>query len=232
MFDSHCHLHDRRLDEVREAVVARAVAAGVTGCRACGTAPGDWDALAALGPFDGFEVRRVFGVHPWFTEGLPQGWPARLRSLLLDFPEAWVGEIGLDAIRPPSPRARPVLETQLGIAAELGRPVALHGARAFDELLAACRPFRDRIPLFFLHGFSGSGEQLLKWLDFGASISFGGAAVHSRRLRHLAAQVPCERLFIETDSPDMFFTGASPAIPGTRLNQPANLAEVAKSLGI
>ena len=102
LFDGHCHLQDRRLDCVRDEVIARAVRAGVAGCRTCGTSPDDWDAVAALASRPDFEIRRAFGVHPWYAEGLPADWLARLRGLLLRFPEAWVGEIGLDGIRLPA----------------------------------------------------------------------------------------------------------------------------------
>ena len=232
LFDSHCHLHDRRLDGVRDDVIDRAVRAGVVGCRTCGTGPEDWDAVAALESRPGFEIRKAFGVHPWYAEDLPADWIDRLRAFLATAPEAWVGEIGLDAIRSPAPTdvSRAVLRVQLELAAELGRPVILHGAKAFDELLAACRPFAGRIPAFIVHAFGGSEVQLRRWLDFGASVSIGGAVTRSARLLGLVAEIPLERLRIETDSPDMMPVGGVPAIPGTTLNQPSNLVLVAEAI--
>ncbi len=232
LFDSHCHLQDRRLDGVRDEVVSRAVRAGVSGCRTCGTSPEDWEAVAALRSLPDFEVRKAFGVHPWYAEGLPGDWLARLRGHLERDPAAWVGEIGLDAIRRPalSEASRAVLKAQLELAAELGRPVILHGAKALDELLAACRPFAGCVPAFMVHAFGGSEEQLRAWLEFGADISIGGVATRSARLRRLAATIPPERLLIETDSPDMMPDGGEPAVPGTRLNQPSNLVLVARAL--
>ena len=233
LFDSHCHLHDKRLDAVRDDVVSRAVRAGVGGCRICGTNPEDWDAVEAFETaVPGFEIRKAYGVHPWYVENLPGDWLARLRGHLERDPAAWVGEIGLDAIRRPalSAASRAVLKAQLELAAELGRPVILHGAKALDELLAACRPFAGRVPSFTVHAFGGSEEQLRAWLDFGAILSVGGAVTRSARLRRLAATIPPERLRIETDSPDMMPDGGEPAIPGTTLNQPSNLVLVARTL--
>jgi TatD DNase family protein len=234
LFDSHCHLHDHRLDGVRDEVIARAVCAGVTGCRTCGTGPEDWDGVAVLAPRPDFEIRKAFGVHPWCAGDLPADWIARLRGFLLRFPEAWIGEIGLDGIRQPalSALSREVLRAQLDLAAELKRPVMLHGAKVLDELLAACRPFAGRIPAFTIHAFGGSTAQLRAWLDFGAFISVGGAAVQSARLRRVVAEIPPDRLCIETDAPDMLPSGGEPALPGTMLNQPANLVLVAQKLGM
>ncbi len=232
LFDSHCHLQDRRLDTVRDAVIARAIRAGVTGCRTCGTGPADWDDVAALASRPDFEIRKAFGVHPWYAEDLPADWLERLRGFLQRFPEAWVGEIGLDGIRQPSlsVTSREVLRIQLEFAAELGRPVILHGAKVLDELLAACRPYAQRIPAFTIHAFGGSAEQLRAWLDFGAVISVGGGVVQSARLRRVVAEIPPDRLCLETDAPDMLPPGGEPALPGTRLNQPSNLLLVAQAL--
>lgn len=230
LFDSHCHLHDSRLDGVRDDVVRRAVEAGVTGCVTCGTHPGDWDTVAALASTDDFVVRKAFGVHPWFADGLSLSWEGDLLSRLERFPDAAVGEIGLDGIRPPASNAVPVLRRQLSIAAELGRPVMLHGAKALDALLSEFRPFAGRIPSCVVHAFSGSREQLRAWLAVGATISVGAAVCGSARLRDMLKEVPPERLLIETDSPDMLPRGGIPAIEGTRLNQPSNLTLVAKAL--
>lgn len=232
LFDSHCHLHDRRLDGIREKLISDAVSAGISGCLTCGTSPDDWEAVASLESRPGFEIQKAFGVHPWFAEGLREDWQDILRGYLSKHPDAWVGEIGLDATKPPglADNARKILHLQLSMAAEMGRPVSLHGVKCLDELLAACRPFGGSIPTFAIHAFSGSEEQLRKWLDFGAKISMGGAAVRSARLRRLAGYVPREQLLVETDSPDMLPPGAPPAIPGTKLNQPANLRIVAAAL--
>jgi TatD DNase family protein len=232
LFDSHCHLHDPRLDGVRDDVVARAVRAGIVGCRTCGTGPDDWDAVATLESRPDFEIRKAFGVHPWYAENLPADWLDRLRAFLANDSDAWIGEIGLDAIRTPAPTgiSRTVLRSQLELAAELGRPVILHGAKAFDELLAACRPFVGKIPSFTVHAFGGSEVQLRRWLEIGAFISIGGAVTQSKRLRRLIFEIPPERLCIETDAPDMLPIGGEPAIPGTKLNQPSNLVLVARAI--
>lgn len=252
-FDAHVHIHDERLNRRIDEVIAAALRAGLRGCRTCGTSPADWSAVAAIAnfstrakasPADGgaerdgfvqsyaFAIAPAFGVHPWFTESLPQDWADELEKFLIEYPDAMVGEVGLDGLRadPDSAQCREVLTAQLEIAARLGRPVIMHGARAWDELYSAFRPYAAKVPAFMLHSFSGSPEQLRKWIDLGALFSVGGGICNpqSTRLRKTVMLIPEERLLFETDSPDMFPKGGISAEEGKRINQPVNLALVIK----
>lgn len=239
MFDAHIHLQDSRLDACRAAVMDAAVAAGVQGACCCGTAPDDWAAVAQLGVrraecgtrISAFTILPAFGVHPWFVADLPPEWCGRLEQVLTAHPAAPVGEIGLDGLRPeiPRDRQRQVLDAQLELAARLGRPVVLHGARAWGELVAALKPFASRLPGFVVHGFSSSADLLREVVALGGAVSFAGSVCQpqAERVRAAAAAAPADRLLVETDTPDIFPAGgvsASAADP--RLNQPANLGLV------
>ena len=105
--------------------------------------------------------RDFFGVHPWETlDGttganallvpdvpvvpdvpFPAALQASLRARLLENPKVGVGEIGLDRlkVRDISPRMREVFEAQLALAIELGRPVVLHGAKCWGQVVAAVK---------------------------------------------------------------------------------------------
>lgn len=251
MFDAHIHLQDSRLDACRAAVMDAAVAAGVQGACCCGTAPDDWAAVAQLGvrsgergagsvgnensafriPLSEFVILPAFGVHPWFVADLPPEWLGMLEQYLAAHPAAPVGEIGLDGLRPqiPRDRQRQVLDAQLELAARLGRPVVLHGARAWGELLAALKPFASRLPGFVVHGFSSSADLLREVVALGGAVSFAGSVCQPQaaRVRAAAAAAPADRLLVETDTPDIFpLGGVSALADAPRLNQPANLALV------
>ncbi len=230
MFDAHLHLQAPRLDGLREPILKRAGEAGVTAFCTCATSPADWEATSALEVPDGMELHRAFGVHPWHAGDLPPDWQDRLEAVLRGHPGAPVGEAGLDGLRPlPGPaEQRVVLVAQLELARRLGRPVVLHGARAWNALFETCRPFAGRIPGFLVHAFSGSAEQLRDWLSIGACVSVGGGVCNpaSKRVRAVAEAVPADRLVAETDSPDLLPAGGVPCVEGSRLNQPANLPRV------
>lgn len=173
----------------------------------------------------------AFGVHPWHVAHLPPDWRETLVQLLETHPTAPVGEIGLDGLRPAIPRdvQRRVLDAQLELAVRLGRPVVLHGARAWGELVAAIKPHAARLPGFVAHGFAGSSDILRDVVALGGRASFAGSVCNPQaaRVRAAAAAVPSDRLLVETDTPDIFPPGGVSASAGdSRLNQPANLALV------
>lgn len=248
MFDAHTHLQDSRLAPCRAVVLEAARRAGVSGLCCCATAPADWDAVAMLagdpGPFALIRVVPAFGVHPWYAGMLPADWADGLDARLQAHPMAVVGECGLDGVRTevPPEAQRAVLTRQLEIAAVRFRPVMLHGPRAWGALLAAFRPFVDRLPAAVAHSFGGSSDILRDWIAYGGYVSFSGILCNpaATRVRAAAAAAPADRLLVETDSPDLFPRGGmpcpglpapeTPADPGP--NHPANLAAVVAALAV
>ncbi|MDX9868196.1 MAG: TatD family hydrolase [Kiritimatiellia bacterium] len=238
LFDAHTHLHDARLTPVLDAVIRRAAEAGVTGLCSCGTAPADWADAAALAERAGpCRVVTAFGAHPWFAAELPENWPEQLEAFLLRHADAPVGEIGLDGVRREIPAAlqEEVFVRQLGLAARLGRPVVLHGARAWEKVLLILKPYAARLPGILAHGFGGSAEQLARLLELGGHVSLCGTVCNpeAATVRAVARRVPGERLLLETDSPDLLPRTGLPAATdpcGKPLNQPSNLTRVCETV--
>lgn len=147
--------------------------------------------------------RDFFGVHPWDAETVPAGWLDSLSEELARNENAGVGEIGLDRLRAKSvvPRMREVYEAQLGLAADMGRRVVLHGAKCWGEVVKAAKPYAGRIPAFLFHGFSRSGGLIPEIAAMGGFISVGPAVLndHAVNYRRLVLSIPRERLLLETD---------------------------------
>ena len=109
--------------------------------------------------------RDFFGVHPWETIDGTSGthrtaetsfstvpdvtsvsdvpFLAGLRAQLIANPQAGVGEVGLDRlkVRDIPPLMREVFEAQLALAFELRRPVVLHGAKCWGQVVKAIRNY-------------------------------------------------------------------------------------------
>jgi len=144
---------------------------------------------------------RFYGIHPWQADE-----PADIsavRARLAADPTSGVGEIGLDRLKSKviSDSQRKIFEQQLALAAELRRPVVLHGAKCWGEVVAACRRYRGVIPSFLFHGFSRSAGLLSEIFDIGGYVSVGPALLndHAVNYRELVKGLPGERILIETD---------------------------------
>ena len=174
MTDAHCHIESPDADR----------------CFVCEISPVEISGRSV--PF--------YGCHPWWAEKCDI--PA-LRERLLAEPFAGVGEIGLDRLkdRNISPVSRKVFEDQLALAAELGRPVVLHGAKCWGEVVKACKPYVGRIPAFLFHGFSRSAGLVPEIAAMNGFVSIGPAILndHALNYRQMAAQLPEAILLAETD---------------------------------
>ena len=176
--------------------------------------------------------RDFFGVHPWEAleefkaESLKLKVDEELRALLIANPSAGVGEIGLDRLkcRDIPSLMREVFEAQLSLAFELRRPVVLHGAKCWGQVVRTCekaleerhlrRPAAgtrlsgdaaSELPLRFLfHGFSRSDGLIPDIVRLGGFISVGPAVLndHAVNYRELVKKIPVDRLLVETDRTD------------------------------
>lgn len=230
MLDAHTHLRDARLRPYLPRLAREAMAAGVSVCLDCTARAEEWDYVPPTLPL---ALHQAFGLHPWHLAEAPADWPDRLDATLRAHPRAPLGEIGLDGLRKPADGGaaqRAALATQLALAARLGRPVILHGARAWGALLDTLAPWAPRLPALLLHGVSFAPDLLAHPTLRRANVWFGiGAAVlnpAAKAAPRLTATLPADRLLLETDTPDCFPRGGEPLIlgqPGTPLNHPANL---------
>ena len=157
--------------------------------------------------------RDFFGVHPWETleeckvESVKCKVEGELRSKLLANPAAGVGEIGLDRlkVRDIPPLMREVFESQLALALELRRPVVLHGAKCWGQVVATIRKLTthdSQLTAFLFHGFSRSDGLIPDIVKLNGFISVGPAVLndHAVNYRALVKKIPLDRLLVETDA--------------------------------
>ncbi|MDQ7989150.1 MAG: TatD family hydrolase [Candidatus Dactylopiibacterium sp.] len=224
--DSHIHLDAPEFDADRDAVIAAAREAGVTRFIVPAVGRGNFDTVARLvAGLPGSAC--AFGIHPLFVDAAAEEDLAALREALGRGVACAVGEIGLDGFEdePDAARREHFFAEQLKLAREFDLPVILHVRRAQDRVLKYLR--RHRVRGGIAHAFNGSAQQARAFLDLGFHLGFGGAMTYSgsTRIRALAAQVPLERIVLETDAPDI-----PPAWAAGGRNVPANLPRFAQEL--
>ncbi|MBK7897707.1 MAG: TatD family hydrolase [Anaerolineaceae bacterium] len=230
LIDTHCHLDFDRFDEDRDAVVQRALDAGVQqiivpaldldNCRTV---------LALTEKYAG--VFAAVGVHPNSSAGWQDGWIGVLRDLARHPKVVAIGEIGLDYYwdKSPKPVQQRALGLQLELAAELNFPVIIHNREADADVMQmlAESPLVGRENPGVLHSFAAGWDTAVSALTLGYYLGFTGPVTFKKAddLREIAQKVPDDRILVETDAP--FLT---PHPYRGKRNEPAYVAYVAERL--
>ncbi len=202
--DSHAHIDVAAFAVDRDAVIARARAAGVVRQIVPAIAASGWPALAALCRHQQ-GLHAAYGLHPMYLAEHREEHLTALPACLAEHGAVAVGECGLDYSAPELDPAQQLryFEAQLTIARELRLPVIVHARRALDAVIGLLRRMRlERGGV--IHSFSGSSEQARRLWTLGFHLGIGGPLTYPRaqRLRRLVATMPAEFLLLETDSPD------------------------------
>ena len=229
-FDTHCHLQDERFGVELDAVIDRALEAGVTHMVTCGTQESDWEAVLELAQRRPCVIP-LLGLHPWFIQQAQPGWFKALERMVTD-QLIGIGECGLDFALESFDREaqEAVFKAQLRLALEANRPVSIHCRRAWERLEAIVREMGLPAAGAVIHSFSGSAEVALQLQRLGLHISFSCALanpIHKRAAKAVVA-VSLDHLLFETDAPDIPPRHLPDFGEGT-LNEPSNIHLVAEA---
>ena len=229
MIDSHCHLDFPDFAPERDAVVARARAAGLVRMITISTRVDKFDDVKAIAEaYD--DVFFTVGTHPHQAHLDPEVSAERIVDLAGHPKCVGIGEAGLDYHYDKAPRdvAARVFRTQIAAARISGLPLVIH-ARDADEDTAAILVDEMGKGAFkaLLHCFTAGPGLARTALDLGLSISFSGVLTfkNSTDLRTIAASVPLDRLLVETDAPFL-----APMPHRGKRNEPAFVVETARVL--
>ncbi|MFA6154722.1 TatD family hydrolase [Mesorhizobium sp.] len=229
LVDSHCHLDFPDFAEERTAIVARAIAAGVGRMVTISTRVKRFQQLLEIAEaFDA--VYCSAGTHPHNADEELDVTAADLIRLAAHPKVVAIGEAGLDYFYDKAPRDAQAqgFRNHIAAARETGLPLVIHARNADDDMAAILEneTGKGAFP-FILHCFS-SGRRLAEiGVALGGYISFSGILTfkNSDELRAIAADVPRDRLLVETDAPYL----APIPFRGKR-NEPAYVTHTAKVL--
>jgi TatD DNase family protein len=205
LVDSHCHLNYDGLVEDQPAVLARARAAGVGAFLNISTRQREWDAVVATAEREP-DVWASIGIHPHEAEQHADLGEAALLAAAMHPRVIALGESGLDYYYDKSDRAvqRDLFRTHIAVARSTGLPLIIHTRDAEDDTLAilADEMGKGAFPAL-IHCFTASADFGHAVLALGLTVSLSGIVTfkNARELQAFAAEVPDERLLVETDSP-------------------------------
>jgi TatD DNase family protein len=230
LIDSHVNLHAPQFDEDREAVIVRALAAGIRLMVNISDKVSNYDAVRAVARHP--DIWCTVGTHPHEAKEDPELSAGTLIGLAADPRVVGIGETGLDFHYDLSPRdiQAQVFRAHVAAARETGLPLVIH-TREADAVMGdiledefARGPFR-----LLMHCYTSGAELAARAAALGAWFSVSGIATFKAadEVRAVIAQMPADRIIVETDCPYL-----APMPYRGRRNEPAFLPHVLAKLAV
>lgn len=227
LIDSHCHF-DFPYFSAPSALWKKCQAADIQQLIIPGVKASQWQSIATLAnSLEG--VFHAAGVHPWFIQEQPKGWPELLATHIEANQPIAIGECGLDKhIDTAIELQQQVLAVHIELANQHKLPLIMHSVGTHDVLhqqLKATPCLKGGV----IHGFNGSLEQARRFTELGFYLGIGGSITYSRakKTRKAVTDIDSRFLLLETDAPDM-----PPAGIKKGENSPLYLPQIAQSLAI
>lgn len=205
LIDSHCHLNYKGLVEDQQAVLARARAAGVSGFLNISTRQREWADIIAVAERES-DVWASVGIHPHEADDHADLGAAALLTAAVNPRVIGIGETGLDYHYDHSDRAtqQALFRTHIEVSRGTGLPLIVHTREAEDDTAAIMgqEMAKGAFPAL-IHCFTASADFARKMLELGVTISLSGIVTfkNAKDLQAIAADIPADRLLIETDAP-------------------------------
>lgn len=228
LFDTHCHLDDRRLHGRLDEVLENAKQAGVERMTTIGCVR-DVEGLESAPSIarQFAHVSCTVGVHPHDAKSLDDTLFAALEAKCAEPEVVAIGEMGLDYHYDNSPRdvQREAFRRQIDLAKRLGKPIIVHTREAAEETLAILREEDARDCGGIIHCFSEDAPFAKAALDMGFVASFSGIVTFKRStaIQEAAKQQPADMLLVETDAPYL-----APIPKRGKTNEPAYVEHTAR----
>jgi TatD DNase family protein len=207
--DAHTHVQFSGYDADRDAVIQRALDAGVRKMIVIGTQKDTSRAAVALAEKYPDNVRAAIGLHPVHTSrsfhdaqelgggDAAQAFTSRgevfdvdyYRALAQDSATVAIGECGLDYFHfnDDEPREAQIekqkaaLLAQIELAKEVKKPLMIHCRNAFADLIEFIRPHAGDLAPGVVHFFTGTPDDARALLEMGFSFTFGGVVTFPPR---------------------------------------------------
>ncbi|MEK4197821.1 TatD family hydrolase [Cytobacillus sp. FSL K6-0265] len=204
LFDTHVHLNAEQYDEDLEEVIMRAREAGVEKMVVVGfDRPTIERAMELIEQYD--FLYASIGWHPVDAIDMTEEDLIWIEELSKHPKVVAIGEMGLDYHWDKSPKdvQKDVFRQQIQLAKKVKLPIIIHNREATADIVEILKEENAAEVGGIMHCFSGSPETAKECIDMNFYISLGGPVTfkNARKPKEVAAEIPLEKLLIETDCP-------------------------------
>lgn len=229
LIDTHTHLYSEQFAEDREAMIQRAIEAGVEKFFLPNIDAASVQGMKELAVKYPLRCYPMMGLHPCSVNEKVEEELALVKKELDEAHYHAVGEIGIDLYWDKSFQAQQEMafRQQIAWAKEKNLPIVIHCREAFDEILSILDEVNDDRLSGIFHCFTGTIEQAKHILNYGDfKLGIGGVVTFKNSgLDQVVAQLQLEDLVLETDAPYL-----APAPYRGKRNESAYLVKVAEKL--
>lgn len=210
IFESHAHYDDRQFDVDRETLLENLPFQNVGVIVNVGSdIRSSKESITLAHQYD--YIYAAIGVHPDEVDTMKEADMEELSHMAREDKVVAIGEIGLDYFRKEGNAYKSVQKEwfcrQLDLAKEIEKPVIIHSRDAAEDTIQILRDFRKENPQIenpgVIHCYSYSPELAKEYVAMGFYIGIGGVVTfkNAKKLVETVAQIPLERILVETDSP-------------------------------
>lgn len=227
--DSHCHLDYDALHNRLPEILASAEAAGVGLMLSISTRVNKAEKLFKLVKSNA-NIYCTVGTHPHHAHEEQDVTVSELVGLSMNLKAVGIGEAGLDYHYDYCPRdiQEQSFRRHIAAARVTGLPVIVHSREAETDTARILADEFEKGPFkILLHCFTSGADLARAGLKLGACVSFSGILTYksAENLRAVAAEIPMDRLLVETDAPYL-----APEPHRGKDNEPAFIIETLKKL--
>lgn len=205
LIDSHCHLNYKGLVEDQAQVLDRARESGVRGFLNISTRQREWADVVGTAEREN-DVWASIGIHPHEADAHADLGEAVLLEAAAHPRVIAIGETGLDYYYDHSDRQvqQDLFRAHIRVSRETGLPLIVHTRDAEEDTtrIIAEEMGKGAFPAL-IHCFTASAQFAARMLELGLTISLSGIVTfkNAKDLQAIAAELPEDRLLVETDAP-------------------------------
>jgi len=202
--DTHTHLYSEAFEEDRDAMVKRAMDAGIHRFFIPAIDSSYTQSMYDLESMYPDQVFLMMGLHP---TSVKENYELELEHVEKQFQErsfCAVGEIGIDLYWDTSTLAiqKKAFKKQIQLAKKYKLPIVIHCREAFDEIFEVLETENDDDLFGIFHCFTGTREQAERAISFNMKLGIGGVVTFKNgKIDTFLNTIPLEHIVLETDAP-------------------------------
>ncbi len=203
--DTHCHLYSEAFEDDRDAMMQRAIEAGVKRFFVPAIDSNYAEAMFKLEASYSAYVHLMMGLHP--TSVKPESYKQELQLVEQYFKERpfkAVGEIGIDLYWDKSTLQiqQDAFKFQIDLARQYELPIVIHCRDSFDEIFEVLEDVNHDKLFGIFHCFTGTKAQAERALSFNMKLGIGGVVTFKNgKIDQFLNEIDLKHIVLETDAP-------------------------------